>query len=180
MQPCEGVSPSDPLGRSSRQIGHGLGIDFEVPEGVVTLLNLTQFQAGDTFKLIYSVGEVIPGPILNIGNPNCRVRVSRPMHEFIDAGCQQGPSHHIALGSKYPPAEPEALRLLAPQRGLTAADQNQNPRLATSVRIGKRGKGMGGADSRSCQTSTATPAEPGDLLTELVTMARRWRPSLKQ
>jgi hypothetical protein len=25
---------------------------------------------------------------------------------------------------KYPPAEPEALRLLAPQRGLTAADQN--------------------------------------------------------
>jgi len=26
---------------------------------------------------------------------------------------------------------------------------------------------MGEADSRSCQTSTATPAEPGDLLTEL-------------
>jgi hypothetical protein len=44
---------------------------------------------------------------------------------------------------KYPPAEPEALRLLAPQRGLTAADQNQNPRLAKSVRIGKEGKWHG-------------------------------------
>jgi len=44
---------------------------------------------------------------------------------------------------KYPPAEPEALRLLAPQRGLTAADQNQNPRLATWVRIGKKGKWHG-------------------------------------
>lgn len=79
--------------------GHGLGIDFEMQEGPVTLLNLTQFNAGDTFKLIYSVGEVIPGPVLNIGNPNCRVRVQRPIHEFMDAWCQQGPSHHIALGT---------------------------------------------------------------------------------
>jgi L-arabinose isomerase len=79
--------------------GHGLGIDFAMQEGPVTLLNLTQFDAGETFKLIYSVGEVIPGPVLNIGNPNCRVRVPRPMHEFMDAWCQQGPSHHIALGT---------------------------------------------------------------------------------
>jgi len=78
--------------------GHGLGIDFDMQEGPVTLLNLTQFGAGESFKLIYSVGEVIPGPILNIGNPNARVRVSRPLHTFIDAWCQQGPSHHIALG----------------------------------------------------------------------------------
>jgi hypothetical protein len=28
--------------------------------------------------------------------------------------------------SKYPPAKPGALRLLAPQRGLIAIDQNQN------------------------------------------------------
>jgi len=78
--------------------GHGLGIDFNMKEGPITLLNLTQFDAGDTFKLIYSVGEVIPGPILNIGNPNARVRVSRPLHEFMNAWCQEGPSHHIALG----------------------------------------------------------------------------------
>jgi L-arabinose isomerase len=78
--------------------GHGLGIDFQMQEGPVTLLNLTQFGAGATFKLIYTLGQVLPGPVLNIGNPNCRVRVQRPMHEFMDAWCQQGPSHHIALG----------------------------------------------------------------------------------
>ena len=78
--------------------GHGLGIDFDVAPGVVTLLNLTQVDAGDTFKLIYSVAEVIPGDVLAIGNPNCRVRVSQPLHDFMDAWCRQGPSHHIALG----------------------------------------------------------------------------------
>ncbi|MBC8236092.1 hypothetical protein H8E77_41630, partial [bacterium] len=94
--------------------GHGLGIDFEMRQGPVTLLNLTQvfgwesrgfseekgrqFDSGDTFKLIYTIAEVIPGDTLAIGNPNCRVRVSRPIHEFMDAWCQQGPSHHIALG----------------------------------------------------------------------------------
>jgi L-arabinose isomerase len=78
--------------------GLGLGIDFAVREGPVTLLNLTQFDAGDTFKLIYSLGEVIPGPVLAIGNPNCRVRVSKPLHVFMEAWCQHGPSHHLALG----------------------------------------------------------------------------------
>ena len=79
--------------------GHGLGIDFDVRPGPVTLLNLTQFDGGDTFKLIYAVAEVIPGEILAIGNPNCRVRVGRPIHEFMETWCQQGPSHHLALGA---------------------------------------------------------------------------------
>ena len=78
--------------------GHGLGIDFDMQQGPVTLLNLTQFNAGDTFKLIYTTGEVVAGTILNIGNPNARVKMARPLHEFMDAWCQQGPSHHIALG----------------------------------------------------------------------------------
>ena len=78
--------------------GHGLGIDFEVPKGPATLLNLSQFEAGETFKLIYSVGELVPGDILNIGNPNCRVKVKKPIHEFFEEWCQQAPPHHIALG----------------------------------------------------------------------------------
>jgi tetratricopeptide (TPR) repeat protein len=36
-------------------------------------------------------------------------------------------------GSNYPPAEPEALRLLAPQRGLIATDQSQKQLLRTAV-----------------------------------------------
>jgi len=78
--------------------GHGLGIDFEVPKGPATLLNLSQFEAGDTFKLIYSVGEIVGGDILNIGNPNCRVKVKKPIPEFFEDWCQQAPPHHIALG----------------------------------------------------------------------------------
>ena len=79
--------------------GHGLGIDFDVKLGPVTLLNVSQFDAGDTFKLIYTTGETIPGDILSIGNPNCRVRIGKPIHEFINEWCQHGPSHHLALGT---------------------------------------------------------------------------------
>lgn len=64
----------------------------------MTLLNLSEFDAGDSFKLIYSVGEAVAGDVLKIGNPNYRVKLSRPLHEFFDAWCQQGPAHHIALG----------------------------------------------------------------------------------
>ena len=78
--------------------GKGLGIDFKMKQGPITLLNLTEFDAGSTFKLICTKGEIIPGDILNIGNPNCRVRIEKPIHEFINDWCQQGPSHHIALG----------------------------------------------------------------------------------
>jgi L-arabinose isomerase len=78
--------------------GHGLGIDFDVIKGTVTILNLSQFSAGDTFKLVYTVGEIVPGDVLNIGNPNCRVKINQPIHEFFNDWCQQGPSHHMALG----------------------------------------------------------------------------------
>jgi L-arabinose isomerase len=78
--------------------GHGLGIDFDMKEGPCTMLNLSQNDAGETFKLIYSIGEIIPGPILSIGNPNCRVRITKPIHEFMDDWCQEGPSHHMVIG----------------------------------------------------------------------------------
>ncbi len=78
--------------------GHGLGIDFQMRHGPATLVNLTQFDAGESFKLIYTVGKVVPGETLRIGNPNCRVRVARPLPEFFNAWCQQGPCHHLALG----------------------------------------------------------------------------------
>ena len=78
--------------------GEGLGIDFRMKEGPCTMLNLTQFGTDKTFKLIYTIGEVIGGDILNIGNPNCRVRVQKPIPEFFNDWCQQGPGHHSALG----------------------------------------------------------------------------------
>lgn len=70
------------------------------------------------------------------------------------------------IGKAYRPCSGCELGL-TPQRGLSATDPNQNPRLATSGLIGKSGKGLGEANCRKCQTLTATPAQPGDLLTEL-------------
>ncbi len=79
--------------------GEGLGIDFRMKEGPCTLLNLTQFGTDRTYKLIYTVGRVIPGDILNIGNPNCRVKLQIPIGEFFENWCRQGPGHHTALGT---------------------------------------------------------------------------------
>lgn len=78
--------------------GEGLGIDFNMKKGPCTILNLTQFGTEKTYKLIYTIGEVIPGDILNIGNPNCRVRINKPIPEFFNDWCIQGPGHHSALG----------------------------------------------------------------------------------
>jgi L-arabinose isomerase len=77
--------------------GHGLGIDFDLKPGPVTLINLSQF-GSESFTLVYTVGEIIPGSTLAIGNPNCRVRMQKPLHEFMDAWCQHGPSHHMVIG----------------------------------------------------------------------------------
>lgn len=78
--------------------GDGLGIDFEVIGGPCTLVNLTQFGTDAPFKLIYTVGEVLSGDILNIGNPNCRIKVNKSISQFFNDWCQQGPEHHMALG----------------------------------------------------------------------------------
>src|ERR1035441_3732008 len=59
--------------------------------------------------------------------------------------------------SKYPPAEPEALRSLGPQRGLFATVESKSKNNSKSTESKAR------AYSRNCQTSTASPAEPGGL-----------------
>ncbi|NRA40297.1 MAG: hypothetical protein HRU15_19290 [Planctomycetes bacterium] len=78
--------------------GHGIGIDYKMKAGPVTLLNLTQFYPGDRFKLIYSEAEVVDGDVLSIGNPNVRIKLNKPLHTFMNDWCQQIPSHHLALG----------------------------------------------------------------------------------
>lgn len=78
--------------------GYGLGIDFDMNKGPCTLLGLTQFGVEKTFKLIYTIGEVIQGDILSIGNPNCNVKLEKDLNTFFNDWCQQGPEHHIALG----------------------------------------------------------------------------------
>ena len=67
-------------------------------EGPVTLLNLTQFDPGETFKLIYSVGEIVSGPILSIGNPNCRVRVRSRSTSSWTSGASRDPRTTLPSG----------------------------------------------------------------------------------
>ena len=67
--------------------------------------------------------------------------------------------------SKYPPAEPVALRLLAPQTGpfrnrpKQKQEQKQKPRTAVFTAAAQAIRGR--TYSRNSQSSTATPAEPG-------------------
>jgi hypothetical protein len=63
--------------------------------------------------------------------------------------------------SKDPPAEPEALRLLAPQRDLIATDQCQTPDYKPSS--GRELRVRREAHLWNCQTSAASPAEPREL-----------------
>jgi len=78
--------------------GEGPGISFKMKEGVCTILNLSQFGTQKPFKLIYTIAEVVPGDVLKIGNPNCRVKVNKPFCEFFNNWCQHAPGHHSALG----------------------------------------------------------------------------------
>ncbi|MCL1896426.1 MAG: hypothetical protein FWG03_07770 [Clostridiales bacterium] len=79
--------------------GKGIGIDFNLKKGPITLLNVSQFDPGcDTFKLVYTVAEIIEGDTLHCGNPNGRMKIDMPIPEFVDKWCQEGCVHHNALG----------------------------------------------------------------------------------
>ena len=43
-------------------------------------------------------GESLPGQTLQIGNTNSRIRFTLPPAAFMNAWCEQGPTHHCALG----------------------------------------------------------------------------------
>jgi L-arabinose isomerase len=65
--------------------------------GPVTILGVTQTADGN-LKLLAAEGESIAGSRLQIGNTNSRLKFSLGPAEFMDAWCEQGPTHHVALG----------------------------------------------------------------------------------
>ena len=68
----------------------------------------------------------------------------------------------VTGASKYPLAEPEALRLPAPQRGLIATGKsNRNRSRVAQQPASTKRKQQREVYSRNSQSSTATPAEPG-------------------
>jgi L-arabinose isomerase len=85
------------LGLYHGKRGYGVSVEARVKLGPVTLLALTQ-TAGGQLKLLVAEGESIPGPTLQIGNTNSRIRFAQGMREFVRAWCGAAPTHHCALG----------------------------------------------------------------------------------
>ncbi|MCL5947320.1 MAG: arabinose isomerase, partial [Chloroflexi bacterium] len=85
------------LGLYHGKAGRGVSVEFNVRTGPVTILGVTQTADG-RLKLLLAEGESLPGPILQIGYTNSRLRFSLGPAAFINAWCAHGPTHHVALG----------------------------------------------------------------------------------
>ena len=85
------------LGLFHGKRGYGLSVEFNVQTGPVTILGMTQTADG-RLKLLAAEGESIPGPRLEIGNTNSRLKFSVDPAEFMNRWSEQGPTHHCALG----------------------------------------------------------------------------------
>jgi len=77
--------------------GGGVSVEMRAQTGPITILGVTQAATG-RLKLIAAEGESLPGPVLQIGNSNHRLRFEKDLPEFMDAWCALGPTHHVALG----------------------------------------------------------------------------------
>jgi L-arabinose isomerase len=85
------------LGLYHGKAGHGVSVEFSVKTGPITIFAVTQTRDG-RLKALAAEGESIPGPTLKIGNTNSRLRFTLPPAPFMNAWCEQGPTHHCALG----------------------------------------------------------------------------------
>jgi L-arabinose isomerase len=85
------------LGLYHGKRGYGVSVEFNVKTGPITLLAMTQTGSG-SLKMLSAEGESLAGPILKIGNTNSRLRFPLGPREFVNQWCQEGPTHHCALG----------------------------------------------------------------------------------
>ena len=97
--------------------GAGISVEFKVANGPVTILGLTQTRQGN-LKWVAAQGESIPGPIMQIGNTNSRLKFSLDPATFMDTWCADGPTHHVALGTGH---QIPRLRMVARLLGLELA-----------------------------------------------------------
>jgi L-arabinose isomerase len=76
--------------------GWGVSVEFDVKPGPVTAFGIAQDRDG-TFRFVASAGEVVPGPLLRIGNTTSRVRFAADPGEWTDRWSATGISHHWVL-----------------------------------------------------------------------------------
>ncbi len=77
--------------------GSGIGVEFSLKAGPVTLLSINVDRNGK-FRMIAAEGTSIAGDIPQTGNTNTRVNFGCPVCEFLSRWCEAGPTHHLALG----------------------------------------------------------------------------------
>ncbi|MCC6389076.1 MAG: L-fucose/L-arabinose isomerase family protein [Bryobacterales bacterium] len=85
------------LGLYHGKRGSGVSVEFSVKHGPVSILGMTQTAEG-SLRMLAAEGESIPGPTLRIGNTNSRLKFKNGAREFVNKWCEQGPTHHCALG----------------------------------------------------------------------------------
>ncbi|MBK8023714.1 MAG: L-fucose/L-arabinose isomerase family protein [Chloroflexi bacterium] len=85
------------LGLYHGKRGYGISVEFKVRTGPVTILGMTQTADG-RLKMLAAEGESIPGDTMQIGNTNSRLKFRQDPAAFMDRWCEEGPTHHVALG----------------------------------------------------------------------------------
>ncbi len=85
------------LGLFHGKRGYGISVEFSVKTGPITILGVSQTAEG-RLKLLAAEGEALPGPRMQIGNTNSRLKFNLGPAEFMDRWCAEGPTHHVALG----------------------------------------------------------------------------------
>ena len=77
--------------------GSGIGVEFSLRSGPVTLLSINVDRNGK-FRMIAAEGISIAGEIPQTGNTNTRVSFGGPVCDFLARWCEAGPTHHLTLG----------------------------------------------------------------------------------
>jgi L-arabinose isomerase len=106
------ISDSKPvlrgLGVYHGKAGWGVSVEFDVKHGPVTALGLTQLRDG-SLRFVVAEGEVVGGPLMQIGNTTSRVDFGRDPGEWCDEWSASSVAHHWALGTGHRAKELEAV-----------------------------------------------------------------------
>lgn len=94
--------------------GWGVSVEFDVKHGPVTAFGITQLRDG-RFRFVVCEGEVVDGPLMQIGNTTSRVDFGVNPGVWCDAWSAARVAHHWALGVGHCSGE---LRALADLLGL--------------------------------------------------------------
>ena len=77
--------------------GKGYLTQFFPRTGAATLFACTQDASGG-FMFVAAEGEIVEGPVLNLGDTNCRVKFSCGLKDFMERWSSHGPTHHSVIG----------------------------------------------------------------------------------